>query len=49
METLARALWDVVPYERPMQWDEAPAEVQEHYKDRARKLLMQFDITEREP
>lgn len=44
-ETLARALWDVVPYDRVMPWEEASAEVQEHYKARARQLLTQFDIT----
>ncbi len=47
-ETLAKALWDIVPYARAYGWDEHPnEEVRSHYRDRARKLLDQFLIYER--
>lgn len=45
IESVARALWEVVDYPRPFEWHNHPNEdVREHYRDRARKLLRQFDI-----
>lgn len=46
IEVLAKALWEVVPYDRVFSWDEHPFPeiIQEHYRDRARKLLGQFII-----
>ncbi|MDP7733671.1 hypothetical protein [Mycobacterium paragordonae] len=45
VESLARALWEVVDYPRMYEWHEHPHEsTREHYRDRARKLLTQFDI-----
>ncbi|AFQ97368.1 hypothetical protein FGG47_gp34 [Mycobacterium phage Rebeuca] len=42
-EQVARALWDIVPYDRVFEWDEHPNEdVREHYRERARNLLSQF-------
>ncbi|WJJ56490.1 hypothetical protein PROPHIT493_33 [Mycobacterium phage prophiT49-3] len=48
-EDLAKALWDVVPYDRFYEWEEHPnEEIREHYRDRARRLLRWFRI-ERKP
>lgn len=49
VEAIAKALWEVVPYDRVFEWDEHPnEEIHAHYRDRARKLLTQFDITPKE-
>lgn len=56
VERLARALWEVVDYSRGFEWDEVHPDAtqerfreqtREHYRDRARTLLKQFDVKER--
>lgn len=49
LETLAKALWEIVPYDRGIKWDDHNETTKWHYRTRAASLLEKFDIGPRHP